>query len=278
MRILVVDDSSPHRRLLTLLLGRAGHDVLTAADGVAALEALAHNEVDALVSDVKMPKLDGFQLCRALRRDPRWAHLPFIFYSSVFTDSPAQQFGLDLGATAYLDAKDIEPARVAAEIEALVKRHVRDEYHATLTRLLDDAEFTRRYHQVVLSSLTAREQEDVRDLVASSARSLDDVVRRLDVERRALAERSELTVEAAQLELLKELGDYLGDKINNPLAVILGSADLLSRKAPGDATSEAAVRIREAVRRINEVVREIARRGGLATDDAPPIAPSAGAD
>jgi len=47
------------------------------------------------VSDVRMPKLDGFQLCRAIRRDARWARLPFIFYSSVFIGGPAR----DLAAT-----------------------------------------------------------------------------------------------------------------------------------------------------------------------------------
>src|SRR2546425_7362903 len=84
MRILVVDDSSPHRRMLTAIFGHAGHQVLTAPDGEAALALLERESVNAVVSDVRMPKLDGFQLCRAIRRDARWARLPFIFYSSVF--------------------------------------------------------------------------------------------------------------------------------------------------------------------------------------------------
>src|SRR5437867_2727142 len=88
MRILVVDDSSPHRRMLTAIFGHAGHQVLTAADGEAALALLERESVNAVVSDVRMPKLDGFQLCRAIRRDARWARLPFIFYSSVFIGGP----------------------------------------------------------------------------------------------------------------------------------------------------------------------------------------------
>src|SRR6267143_2142684 len=73
MRILVVDDSSPHRRMLTAIFGHAGHQVLTASDGEAALALLERESVNAVVSDVRMPKLDGFQLCRAIRRDARWA-------------------------------------------------------------------------------------------------------------------------------------------------------------------------------------------------------------
>jgi len=260
MRILVVDDSSPHRRLLTALFGHAGHEVLTASDGVAALDLLEAQRIDAVVSDVRMPKMDGFQLCRAIRSDPRWRRLPFIFYSSIFIGDPAQNFGRDIGATAYLDAKDIAPDQVARELEALVARHVREEYHETLGRLLDDVEFARRYHQVVLASL-AGGAEDLRELVASSAKALDDVVARLAAERRASSE-AQRTVEAAELALLKELGEYLGDRINNPLAVILASAQLLEMRERTNATAEAAQRIAAAVGKINDVVREIAIRSG----------------
>ena len=160
MRILLVDDSSPHRRLLTMLFNRSGHEALTAADGAAALEILElEKDIDAVVSDVRMPKIDGFQLCRTIRNDPRWAKLPFIFYSSIFIGDPAKTFGRDLGATAYLDAKDIAPGEVAKELERLVNQQVRAEYDETLGRLIDDVEFARRYHNVVLGSLDGGEIE-----------------------------------------------------------------------------------------------------------------------
>src|SRR5437762_3886476 len=216
MRILVVDDSSPHRRMLTAIFGHAGHEVLSAADGVAALHALARGPVDAVVSDVRMPKLDGFQLCRAIRRDPRLTRLPFIFYSSVFIGGPARDLGRDVGATAYLDAKDITPQQMASELDRLVARHVRAEYDATLVRLLDDVDFARRYHQVVLDSLHGAGKEQMRDLVAESKRALDSVLSRLDSERQTLAERADRTVEAAQLALLNERREVPGDRIEQP--------------------------------------------------------------
>jgi nitrogen-specific signal transduction histidine kinase len=104
----------------------------------------------------------------------------------------------------------------------------------------------------------------MRDLVAESAKALDTVLTRLDRERKALSMNVDRDVQAAQLAVLRELGEYLGDRINNPLAVILASAQLLEMKAPGDATSEAADRIAGAVKKINAVVREIARRSGEA--------------
>jgi DNA-binding response OmpR family regulator len=264
MRILVVDDSNPHRRMLTVVFGGAGHEVITASDGEAALTILNTEHVDAVVSDVRMPKMDGFQLCRTIRSDSRWSMLPFIFYSSVFIGRPAQDLGRDIGATAYIDAKDVAPAEVARQLETLVRRAQREEYGERLTRLVDDAEFARRYHQVVLEALGGAGQESMRELVAESARALDTVLSRLDRERLALSQNVDRDVQAAQLAVLRELGEYLGDRINNPLAVILASAQLLEMKAPSSATTEAAERIAGAVKKINAVVREIARRSGEA--------------
>ena len=150
---------------------------------------------------------------------------------------------------------------MASELEKLVARHVREQYDETLGRLLSDVEFARRYHQVVLASLAEGGAEDLRELVASSAKALDDVVARLDAERRASTD-AQRQVQAAELALLKELGEYLGDRINNPLAVILASAQLLEMKERSNATTEAAQRIGAAVGKINEVVREIAIRSG----------------
>jgi CheY-like chemotaxis protein len=265
MRILVVDDSPPRRRLLTALLTAAGHDVLTAANGTAALELLERETVEAVVSDVKMPIMDGFQLCHALRRDPRWTRLPFIFYSSVFIGNRAQELGMDLGATAYLDAKRVPPEKVGKEIERLVSRIVSAEYRDALVRLHDDLEFARRYHAVVLSSLGTA-HAGVRDTISSNVDALDDILSRLDRERRALARRTDVVVPIEELNRLRELSDYLGDKMNTPLGVILGGATAAG--APSEAASDAAASVRATVRRLNDLVRRIARRDGALTETA----------
>ena len=251
MRVLVVDDSMPRRRLLTALLGQAGHEVLTASNGAAALELLESQAVDAVVSDVKMPRMDGFQLCRALRRDPRWARLAFIFYSSIFIGDRAQELGRDLGATAYLDAKHVPPDQIAKEIDTLVHRLASAEYQETLVQLRDDLEFARRYHQVVLSSLAIGGHAGVRETISSNVNALDEILARLDAERSALAGHSDVAV-----------SDYLDNKINHPLGVILEGSNGAATGSRADATSEAAAGVRAAVRRINELVRTMARPGG----------------
>jgi CheY-like chemotaxis protein len=258
MRVLVIDDSLPRRRLLMALLATAGHEVLTATDGMAALEMLEREPVDAVVSDVKMPRMDGFQLCHALRRDTRWARLPFIFYSSVFIGGRAQELGMDLGATAYLDAKRVPPENVGREIDRLVSRLAASEYREALVKLRDDLEFARRYHAVVLSSLATSER-GVRDTISANVTELDDILSRLDSERRALTSGTDVMVPIAELRQLRELSDYLGDRINAPLGAILGGTSR-AQAGLGSGAAEAAASVQTAVRRLNELVRQMTTR------------------
>jgi CheY-like chemotaxis protein len=261
MRILVVDDSPPRRRLLTAVLGAAGHEVLTAVNGAAALETLESETVQAIVSDVKMPRMDGFQLCHTLRRDARWARLPFIFYSSVFIGDRAQELGMDLGATAYLDAKRVPPDKVSREIERLVSRIVSAEYREALVRLHDDLEFARRYHAVVLSSL-ATTAGGVRDTISSNVQALDDILSRLDTERRALARHADVVVPADELKRLRELSDHLGDALNTPLGRLLNGTSGGALDPTSETARDAAASVRATVQRLNDLVRKISRREG----------------
>ena len=151
------------------------------------------------------------------------------------------------------------PDQIAKEIDALVNRVVGTEYRETLAQLRDELEFARRYHQVVLSSLGAGGHAGVRDTISSNVDALDDILTRLDAERHALADHTEVTVQAVELNRLKELSDHLGDTVNKVLGSILSGAD---RPAIAGTNSEAAASVRAAIRRINEVVRKMNRRDG----------------
>ena len=101
MRILVVDDSNPHRRLLTALFTRAGHEVMTAPDGVAALALLETSAVDAVVSDVRMPRMDGFDLTKNIRASDRLQDIPIIMITSRTADKH-RNHALSLGVDVFL--------------------------------------------------------------------------------------------------------------------------------------------------------------------------------
>jgi two-component system sensor histidine kinase and response regulator WspE len=100
-RILVADDSITVREVERQMLRRLGHDVDVAVDGVDAWNQLCAGRHDLLVTDVDMPRMNGIELVRQLRRDPRFAHLPvaIVSYKDRAEDRAA---GMQAGANAYL--------------------------------------------------------------------------------------------------------------------------------------------------------------------------------
>jgi CheY-like chemotaxis protein len=106
MHILVVDDQEQERYLLKLLLESAGHQVSQAADGQAALEQARTNKPQVIISDLLMPRLDGYALLYTMRHDPILQDVPLVFYTATFTDEDDRQLALNLGASRFLVKPD----------------------------------------------------------------------------------------------------------------------------------------------------------------------------
>jgi putative two-component system response regulator len=115
MRALVVDDLGYSIRTLRTIFQSAGYEVETASDGQAALDAVRARRPDFVVTDILMPRLDGFQLCRAIKTDPALAGIPVIFYTGAYVDAADREFGTGLGAAAYL-LKPMEPKELLAAV------------------------------------------------------------------------------------------------------------------------------------------------------------------
>ncbi|MGW2325856.1 SpoIIE family protein phosphatase [Streptomyces sp. NPDC001700] len=114
-RLLVADDNADVRSYLGDLLGR-DHDVLLAADGRAALDTALERPVDLVLTDVMMPRLDGFGLVRALRADPRTTRLPIIMLTARAGEESTVR-GLGAGADDYL-AKPFSARQLLARVGA----------------------------------------------------------------------------------------------------------------------------------------------------------------
>lgn len=102
MNVLIADANNTSCDLLRTVLETEGHAVIVAANGREALELLERHPVDAVISDLLMPNLDGYRLCREIRQDKRWRDIPFICYTAIYGSPEDEKVAFDLGADAYL--------------------------------------------------------------------------------------------------------------------------------------------------------------------------------
>lgn len=99
--VMIVDDSLTVRKITTRLLARVGYEVVTANDGVDALEKLVDMTPDVMLLDVEMPRMDGFELAKHLRRDNKLKNLPIIMITSRTADKH-RNYALEIGVNEYM--------------------------------------------------------------------------------------------------------------------------------------------------------------------------------
>jgi CheY-like chemotaxis protein len=108
VNVLIVDDKPENLYLLRALLTGNGFSVTCANEGGEALRAARSSRPDLIVSDILMPGMDGFALCREWKKDPDLRTIPFVFYTATYTDPRDEKLALDMGADRFL-IKPTEP-------------------------------------------------------------------------------------------------------------------------------------------------------------------------
>jgi two-component system chemotaxis sensor kinase CheA len=117
--IVVVDDALTVRELERSILESAGYRVRTAADGAEALLVVAQERPDLVITDVQMPRMDGFALTRAIRADARLATVPIIIVTSQASAADRQQ-GLEAGADSYIVKSAFDQAALLGAVDRLL--------------------------------------------------------------------------------------------------------------------------------------------------------------
>jgi chemosensory pili system protein ChpA (sensor histidine kinase/response regulator) len=98
---MIVDDSLTVRKITSRLLTREGFAVVTAKDGVDALQLLAERSPDVILLDIEMPRMDGFEFTKTMKSDPRHAHIPIVMITSRTADKHRAR-AAELGVNVYL--------------------------------------------------------------------------------------------------------------------------------------------------------------------------------
>jgi signal transduction histidine kinase len=226
-RVLVVEDSPTQARLLRLILEGEGFAVDVAEDGHAALARLAAEPFDLVVSDVLMPGLTGFELCRLIKGDPALRDIPVVLVTTLREPQEIVQ-ALEVGADSFI-RKPYEPDALVLRLRSLLADHpqpVKDVAPAPRRRREDDPSF--RGVEAVFDGKTIHVHANREQILRLLLGTFEDVVRANTL----LREREEeLSVAKRELEEAARMKDIffatLSHELRTPLTAIVGWVHIL---------------------------------------------------
>ena len=127
MKVLIVDDHPHDLQLLRDALQSGGWDVAEACDGVEALDFLEKEKIDAIVSDVLMPNMDGYRFCYEVRHHPKLYQLPFVIYSGTYKSEDDQLLASEMGVDKSMTKQN--PLQVLGALQEVMAQRPKHELH-----------------------------------------------------------------------------------------------------------------------------------------------------
>lgn len=154
--ILVVEDMPQIRGLLEVTLRFEGYPVVSASDGLEALDIIATQHPSMIITDILMPNMDGYALVYQLRKNPETQHIPIVFLSATYVTKEDKDFALSLGAVKFLE-KPVDTADFLLTIGEILA-----EGPDTEARILDERAFYEGYRHRLENKLRQKNQQITR--------------------------------------------------------------------------------------------------------------------
>lgn len=219
MKILIVDDNETNRKLLRVNLEEEGIQTFEAADGVEALGRLEAEKADAIISDILMPRMDGYRLCQEVRKSKSLETTPFIFYTSTYTSVGDEKLALDCGGDRYIK----KPAPLCEILDAIRELNEPRSSRPQATGLPQELLVMREYNEALVRKLEERnaELEGAREEITRANEEL---------ERRVVERTTELVSANEELEAFSH---SIAHDLRSPLMAINGFSHILMRECGG---------------------------------------------
>jgi signal transduction histidine kinase len=208
--ILVVDDSPTSREYLTLLLRHHGHHTLEAGDGLQALEAARAERPDLVITDILMPRLDGYELAYRLRLDPALSATRIVFHTATYQEEEARTLADALGVR-HVVVKGCDPQEIARTVDAALAERAEQGPEIPAAA----------FHQEHLRLLT--------DKLSANVRRLEEEVERRRALEQELRQRLEELADADRRK--DQFLMMLAHELRNPLAPMHNALRILALAA-----------------------------------------------
>ncbi len=186
-RILVADDNAQNIYLLEAVLKSQGYDVISAGNGAEALESALKNPPDIIVTDILMPVMDGFELCRRWRAHELLSQIPFIFYTATYTDLKDEKFALSLGADRFV-IKPQQPEVLVKIIQEVLNKPRKAQQVSRKKSTEKETEELQQYNEVLFRKLEKKVKQ-LEDVIAKQ-KNTEDELRESELKYRTLIAQS----------------------------------------------------------------------------------------
>jgi len=152
MNILVVDDNEDSRIILKKSLESVGYIVEVATNGEEAMKVAKESPPEMIITDILMPVMDGFNLCREWKKDDQLKEIPFIFYTATYTDSRDEELALSLGADRFI-VKPLEVEEFTKIVKSVIKDAEKDKVEPKKPALKEGKQLYRLYSERLVKKL-----------------------------------------------------------------------------------------------------------------------------